>query len=228
MASSYKISSLPSLLSCRKTNGVKRRRWRSQEATPPRVLVHFYDSLPLVLSCDASPYRMGAMLSHNAEWRWAPSFGRVWDTYRDGKEVRTAGKGSAGNRLRCSKIPPIPLWTEIRATDGPQATGSYFQSRQANFSNGLRLNTKMGPDVRSTPVHNQVPEGHWKLYRRCSEPTILTRDEYWATQASQSGLHQGVLGYFNGDEQPNLQVDRGVSVCEGQALDAIRIAKGNS
>ena len=30
----------------------------------PGVLVQFYDRPPLILSCDASPYRVGAVLSH--------------------------------------------------------------------------------------------------------------------------------------------------------------------
>ena len=52
-----------------------------------RVLVHFDDSLPLVLETDASPYGVGAVLSHN-----------------DGTEVLPVGERDVSHHFWCSQI----------------------------------------------------------------------------------------------------------------------------
>ena len=84
------------------------------------VLVHLHERLPLVLSCDASPYGVGVVLAH-----WMP----------DGLEhpIRFVSRSLSSAEKRYSQsdrealaiifgvieVPSITLWVRVRIEDRP-------------------------------------------------------------------------------------------------------------
>ena len=73
-----------------------------------RVLVHFDGSLPLILSCNASPY--GSTLPHYAQWRRPTCCICLPHTHYNREEIFAARKRSISDCIWCS---PILVWQKI-------------------------------------------------------------------------------------------------------------------
>ena len=89
----------------------------------PSPLVHYDCSLPLVLSCDTSPYGVGAVLYHvmsdNLEKLIAFASRSLAVTKKNYLQL---DKEALGCAIWHNKVPYISVWTQIYNPNGPQTT----------------------------------------------------------------------------------------------------------
>lgn len=82
------------------------------------VLVQYSDRLPLTLACDASPYGIGAVLSHicpNGKEVPITYFSRILSK----AERNYSQIGGVGGRSRNQEIPQLLVWPDIPISHGP-------------------------------------------------------------------------------------------------------------
>jgi len=120
----------------------------------PQVLAHFDDSKPIVLSCDASPFGVGAVLSQilddGSEHPVAfvsCSLSKAELNYAHIDKEALAIVFGIGKFHQYWQVPSVHQWQMFYSFHRSQAPYSHFQRIQICSSNGFSSIAEMGPDT---------------------------------------------------------------------------------
>ena len=175
-----------------------------------RVLVHFDDKLPLILSCDASPYGVGAVLSHRmATGDERPiCFASRTLTAAECKYSQLDKEALMRNGVWCQKASSILVWKTIRVEDRSQTAHTHLQRVKGNPDNGIWKNPTMGINTRCIQLHNSVSERRRELQCGCTEQIASGKPHKRPTQASRNDPFDGIPGHIACNECTNSSMDR--------------------
>ena len=81
--------------------------------TSSPVLMHFDQAKPLVLSCDASPYDIGAVLSHKFDNGSEYPVAFASRSLSPAKQICSNRQGGPGHNFWCETISPIPTGAKV-------------------------------------------------------------------------------------------------------------------
>ena len=143
------------------------------------VLTHFDSALPVRVASDASPYGLGAVLSHvmpTGEER--PDRVCISDTVSRRKELQSDRQRGTWNRLEHQEVPHLPLWSSVHADHRPSAAYSDFSSGETftgddgsqtttirTFSGWLSLQHRVSQDYRPRQCWWPVTSAAWQPRR---------------------------------------------------------------
>ena len=143
------------------------------------VLTHFDSALPVRVASDASPYGLGAVLSHvmpTGEERPIAFASR--DTVSRRKELQSDRQRGTWNRLEHQEVPHLPLWSSVHADHRPSAAYSDFSSGETftgddgsqtttirTFSGWLSLQHRVSQDYRPRQCWWPVTSAAWQPRR---------------------------------------------------------------
>ena len=99
-----------------------------------RVLTHFNPDLPLLVSCDASPYGLGAVLSHVWPQGEEKPIAFASRTLSKAESNYSQIERGAGTGMGDQTFPAIPFWKPFHTDDRPLVSPwCQFSTRKRDY-----------------------------------------------------------------------------------------------
>lgn len=118
------------------------------------ALIHFDPTPPIQLACDASPYGVGAVVSHllpSGEERPIALASRTL-SQAEGRYAQIEREALAIRSFWGEEIQSVSLWQKIHATDRPQTTHLHFWSTYRNPLSSGQPHATLGRTIVCSPV----------------------------------------------------------------------------